>query len=502
MTSYLSRQNLGLLSNFCFYFLNTFLSIAFTPIYLSQIGNEGYGVIGFFNSATAMLSLLDFGIPVAISREFAKSSLIAVERTRKENLLRTAEVVFLFIFLASLLISYFTSIFFANFWVTPKDLTVDQIMVCFLLMSISFSLQLFGTIYSSSLLGLSEHLALNSILIIHLIFRHVGSLVVLAASDQKLYSFLAWQILIVALQNFTLSFFTWRKVGGFFSSRVELSLLKPFHRFSSGVFIVTFLNLLGMNLDKLLVGKIVDLESLSYYTFSAGIISLIFNILVSPFYNVSYPTFSSLSTSGDHKNLCKEYHGFCQKVALLVIPVGIFVSTFSEDLLIVWLRNNSFAENASPILSVLSITWIFLSLKVIPYRLRLAYGWIRLDVIENLFFILYLIIILPLLISYYGSLGAAYSLLIFGFISCFFTVFLTHTKILKGEYKNWLILIIPFFLISVIIFFLSKLACSSVESPLTKIGIAFIFLVFNIILLFTLAKSLKKNVNLLPRLWR
>src|ERR1700736_6693337 len=50
------------------------LSVAFVPLYLKYLGMEAYGLIAFFTSAQALLSLLDMGLAPTMNREVARCS--------------------------------------------------------------------------------------------------------------------------------------------------------------------------------------------------------------------------------------------------------------------------------------------------------------------------------------------------------------------------------------------------------------------------------------------
>ena len=50
------------------------ISLAVVPFYLKYLGMEAYGLIGFFVTTQAVLSLLDMGFSPTINREVARCS--------------------------------------------------------------------------------------------------------------------------------------------------------------------------------------------------------------------------------------------------------------------------------------------------------------------------------------------------------------------------------------------------------------------------------------------
>ena len=51
------------------------LSLAVLPAYVHFLGIEAFGLIGFFLSLMAILSLLDLGLGTALNRQFAQYSM-------------------------------------------------------------------------------------------------------------------------------------------------------------------------------------------------------------------------------------------------------------------------------------------------------------------------------------------------------------------------------------------------------------------------------------------
>lgn len=497
MKRYIDRQNLSLFSNFLFYILNALMSVVFTPIYLNQIGVEGYGIIGIFNSFAAFMHLFEFGIPTVLNREIAKLSSSGEKQIG--DFLRTSEVSLLLLSLISLCLMSLSSILIANFWVIPTNYSRTEVMTAFLIMSFSSFFQLIGATYVNGLLGLERHAYLNLLLIFFLLLRYTGSLVVLILSNQKLYSFLIWQLLSYALQTLTLFFLVWREVKGFFSSRIRFDFIRSVYRFSTGIFLASVLNILTMNTDKIILSKFTDLENLSYYTFSFGLVTMIFSLLITPFYNVSYPAFSSLQGKNEHA-LKETYHEFCKKASLILIPTGLFVCLFSYDLLMVWIRQENFVANSSKILSVLSIGWIFYSLRGLPYRLRLAHGWTRLDILENTFLSFILLTTTPFIAYNFQATGVAYLVSVVAFASCFTVVFLTHKRILVGEYKRWLLLdTLPFILVSVIVLIPTRILSLMLEKNFARIALGIAALIATFFVMYIINKFLMESYTRLRR---
>ncbi len=51
------------------------MSLAFVPVYIKLLGIEAYGLIGFFLTLVAILSLLDLGLGTTLNRRLAQLSI-------------------------------------------------------------------------------------------------------------------------------------------------------------------------------------------------------------------------------------------------------------------------------------------------------------------------------------------------------------------------------------------------------------------------------------------
>ncbi len=484
------------IANFCFSFLNALLSIVFTRIYVKYLGAEGYGIIGFYNSIAALFHIFDFGSSAAINREMAKALAQPQKLQQARNMARSLEIVVLIGSLLTSVVLVCLSFLAAYYWVTPKSITRYEVLECFFMIGLSLSLQLFSGFYLSGLMGMEKHVLVNFFLCLMSVLRYFGSVAVLIFISSKIQAFLLWQLLVTFLQSAVLGFIFWKTVSGFYLSRFDLGLLKSVYRFTLGISLAGLLGLFVLHVDKIILSRILDLEEFGYYSFSIGVVMMVLGVLIAPLYNSTYPLFSKLVASGEISLLVKNYHRSCQLLSFFVIPVALFVAFFSREILHIWLRKEDFVTNVSPVLSVLSIAWIGASGKIIPHRLRLAHGWTRLDFYENLCNALLLSILIALGAHFYGILGAATALCALAYGSALLVVYLTHRKILKGEYKKWLMShnFLPF-LVSLFVIGLGEYALEALSLTETlKVVIGLMLLLLSMILLVLIMRDLREYI--------
>ena len=132
-------------------------------------------------------------------------------------------------------------------------------------------------------------------------------------------------------------------------------------------------------------------------------------------------------------------------MAIAVIPLGITLAFFSQEILGLWVRDSLTVEN----------TWLLVSLLVlgvtangtmnIPYALQLSQGWLRLAFMTNFIAIL---ILIPGLIFFSLKWGATGAAVIWLILNCGYILIippLMHRRLLLGEKRSWYVhaLLVP-----------------------------------------------------------
>jgi hypothetical protein len=72
-----------------------FIGIAILPAYMTYLGAEAFGLIGFFTMLSAWMMLLDVGLSATISRQSASLKHSLEQMIEFKHILRSVEAVFL-----------------------------------------------------------------------------------------------------------------------------------------------------------------------------------------------------------------------------------------------------------------------------------------------------------------------------------------------------------------------------------------------------------------------
>lgn len=413
------------------------MSLAFVPVYIKYLGIESYGLIGIFAVLQAWLVLLDMGMRPALVREMSRYLGGAHSPKSIRDLLRSVEIVVVVIALAIFALVWTISGWLATEWVTAKALPVEVIAQSFTVMGAVAALRFFENIYVSSIVGLQRQVMQNIVSVMMDTARGVGAVLVLFFVSPTLQAFFAWQGLISVLNVIVLGSCVYRvlpaaETAAHFSGAALLGIW----RFAAGMMGITILSLLLMQVDKIVLSKILDLESFGYYAFAGSTAAALY-LLVTPISTAFYPKFIELVTVGDRVSLHRVYHQSAQLVTVFVGSAGVILYTYADKILLLWTADHILSQNAAPVMRILVLGNTFNALMWMPYQMQLAHGWTGLSIKINVVGVGILIPSILLTVPRYGAVAAAWLWVCLNGSYLIISIFFMHRKILKTEKWRW-----------------------------------------------------------------
>src|SRR5258708_18446929 len=130
------------------------LSLAVIPVYIHFLGIEAYGLIGFFLSLMAVLSLLDLGLGTALNRQFAQYAMQSGKAQEMRDLLRTLEIIYWLIGIAIGTTMMALAPAVAAYWIKPQHLTAETATQALTLMGVAVAFQWPRALYTCGLMGI------------------------------------------------------------------------------------------------------------------------------------------------------------------------------------------------------------------------------------------------------------------------------------------------------------------------------------------------------------
>ncbi len=413
------------------------LSLAVLPAYVHFLGIEAFGLIGFFLSLMAILSLLDLGLGTALNRQFAQYSMQSGKAQAMRDLLRSLEIIYWLIGIAIGVAVAALAPVIAAYWLKPQQLSNETVTQTLTMMGIAIAFQWPRALYGGGLMGLQRQVAFNLLSSITGTVNNVGGVLIVWLVSPTIQAFVAWYMALSLVDTLLTRLLLWRSLPEA-PARAAFNgqLLADIWRFAAGMTGISVMSVILTQLDKMILVKVLPLDAFGYYSLAsraAGGLSYVIGPICAAF----FPRFSQLVAKNDTQELARIYHRGCQLMSVLILPLAVVLALFSYELLLIWTQDRSIAENSHLILSLLTVGTALNGVASLPYALQLAYGWTQLALAVNTAAVLLLAPLIYFMSVRYGGVGAALIWVVFNALFVFVVVYLMHRRLLRGELWRW-----------------------------------------------------------------
>ena len=267
--------------------------------------------------------------------------------------------------------------------------------------------------------------------------RYGGVVAVLAWFASSIKVFFVWQAfssIISVLLFVCLVYKTLPKPNKM--PKFSTKAIKEVWRFASGMLGITFLALLLTQIDKVILSKIITLESYGYYTLAATVTGCLALISV-PTTQAIYPKMVEYVAQKKSQELTNLYHQGAQLISVLIAPVAMMLVFFGKDIIYIWSSDINLATKTAPILLPLALGSFLNCLVWMPYQLQLAHGWTSFAVTVNTIAVVLLVPAIFLVTPSYGAVGAAWvwALLNTGYVTI--AMHYMYKKLMPEEKWRW-----------------------------------------------------------------
>jgi O-antigen/teichoic acid export membrane protein len=380
------------------------------PFCVALLGPEQFGLLGFVATLQAFLALLESGMTQVAIREFAIRMEPAREQRRSAaTLLFGFERVYWMFAGGAGLLTLLSANFIATHWLILGTAAEASGRMAVQGAAALFFVQFPGSLYRAFLAGAQEQVKLNRILIVAVLLRHGGGVGLLMLWP-RLEIYLAWQVLIGALDTGARALCAWAVVG--LRRRLlrwDRAALQPIWpavwKLSSAV----LLGALTGQLDRIILSKMVPVEQFGYYVIAS---TLALGVLQSIYPLVQAFSPKIMQANGDLPTLRKINFLLFRLICGVVVSGAIGYVLLGTVILKVWLHNDATAQSVHPLLSVLLIGSAVNAFYHVGYFNWLARGRVdRIMLVNGLSFVV-CVLALPVFVRWYGPIGAT-----FGFVA-------------------------------------------------------------------------------------
>ncbi len=427
----------NLIANYLGQVWSALMGLAFIPLYIKYLGIESYGLIGLFGVLQAWLGLLDMGMTPTLNREMARFTGGTHSATSIRDLLRSIEFIAISIAMLVGLGIWAASGWLASDWLHAENLPIETVAQAFSIMGAVTALRFVEGIYRSAIVGLQRQVLFNAINSALATLRGFGAVGILMWVSPTIEAFFIWQGLISLLTLGVLASATYRAMpkaerGGQFS----MPALHGIGRFAGGMMGITLLSLLLMQVDKILLSKLLTLSEYGYYTLATVVSSSLY-MLTGPITQAWFPRLSELHANNRQTELIEKYHQGAQLVSVFMGSAAIIMIVFAKTVLQLWTHNADLANRSATLLGLMALGNLLNGLMWIPYQTQLAHGWTSLTTRIN---IISVSIIVPAILwatPRYGAEGAAWVWISLNTGYVLIGIHFMYRKIMTGEKWNW-----------------------------------------------------------------
>jgi O-antigen/teichoic acid export membrane protein len=408
------------------------LSLALVPFYVATLGLEGYGLLVFFATLGAALTVFSSGIGWALQREIAGRNASSGGRESLPALVRTFAVVYWTMAGLVMLAGFVFAPLIAKYWLVttlPAEDSVVALRVASVRLGLAFPLG----IYQVVLQALQRQVLLNSITSIAAV-ASAGACAVAVATTRSVIGYAVADaamvlVLVIALSRVT----AFRSATPRFD-RAELSRL---WRMSLSLIWVHGVGALIKQLDRIVMSKLLPLASLAVY--SAGTAGgRLLPMMTGPFSTAVYPQTCALAARDDDDAFVAHILRNAAVIFVLGLAPALPLMFFAGDLLLAWTGNARIASGGAPALAVFVIGTIFTAATTVLYQSQTAKGLTGPAVRVNTFAIFWFPLVLWGLVGRFGIVGAAWAWLLYSVTG--WLVFFATTPVLavRGNRSRYL----------------------------------------------------------------
>lgn len=413
----------------------TIAQFAILSVYVAYLGLEAFGLIGLHTSLLAIAQLSNLGITPTFNRELSRLSGLPETETQIRSFVRTMEVGYWALCLILTMIAFVLLPPLVRAWINPGSLSPDYVEHIVRLMFVQIGLQLIVGFYTGGLLGLQQHVLMNTLSVAAVTVRLGGAALILAFVSPTLEALFYWLIFATAGQALIMGVMMYRVVPAG-PSTVQADHIRRVWRYATGTSGTVVLSVILLQIDKAILSRTLSLTEFGIYTLAATL-AMAPSRPITPLSRTLLPRMTQLVAREQFADVARVYHAGCQVASLLILPITAVLILFSNEIVAAAFPTSHDVAAVAKILSVLAWGFGILALMAVPYALTLAYGWVAWGFYHNVVACLVLVPLVLVLVSSYGAIGAAaaWAILTTGYF--FLSPYFLHRRILPAEYGNW-----------------------------------------------------------------
>jgi O-antigen/teichoic acid export membrane protein len=416
-------------------------NIIAVPIYLSQLGIEQYGLVGFAIVVQTWINLLEFGMSGTLGREMTRFKIGDVSESSVHSFVRSLDWLFFGAAIALPAIGWLGRGFWAQQWFTTHTLAPRVINESVVLIIALAAVRLAGTLYRGGLMGLDRQVFVSALSVASSVLRLVLPLPFIWKNPDVRIIIGAWLlvsigelvVLRVSLSRVFSTRFRWR--------HFSLSEVRDrAHLWGRIAYLAVIWTAISQT-DKLILSRVLSLADYGKFTLVMILSNAILTIS-SPINFAFQPPMTAAATRGNRQELAALVGNSARLMMILIVAPAFALAAVPALAITGWTGHAAAAADATAYLGPYVIGSAFAGCVSVVYLIQYAFGDLRLQV--RAFTVLGAILIPGEIIvaTRFGPLGASWLWFTVNILSLLIYCPIVFHHFLPGETKRWLGLII------------------------------------------------------------
>ncbi len=430
------------------------LNLLLVRVQLQTLGAEAYGLVSFGQSLMLMNTLFDFGLSTTLIRS------IAAERERAIAFVRSAAAIYWLCALAIGALIFLAAEPLAFHWLRLERIEPAEAIVALRLWAVAIAFNHLMYLYVALMSGAQRLDLLNAVKVLYIgLYQGGGALLLLMTGS--LLGFMLWNAL-TSVCGAVLYGWAVRRAWKPLLSRPRLawSALRPLMAQMGSVYGTVILSLILIQVDRLLISRLLPLTQLGFYNTAFIIIQGIGTL--QGFLNTALlPALARDHGSGDQEAFRRHMRRLLQVMLYVIAPLVFACIAFGRELLLLWTTPEA-ADGAYRAMALLALGSLLNTISSADYTAATATANADVIVRVNLWLTAPYVLLMYALIVLLGIEGAALAWIALNFTYLFTQQPAVHRRLFGAYRSSWIARnAAPFVLINALIFGTAQAICRS-----------------------------------------
>jgi O-antigen/teichoic acid export membrane protein len=428
----------NVISNFMGQGWTALMNFIFIPVYVHYLGIESYGIIGFYATMFAFMTLFDFGLISTVVKEIAVLNTKSDAAARSRDVVRTFEYLIFGLALLLALAVYFAAPWLGVEWFSAKKLSGEEITNAIYVMGVMGAIRFIELFYRGIVIALEQQVILNILESIFAPAKGIGAWIIFEFVSPSLQLFFIWQSLVSLLMIVALIVLVYLRLPrGGRPPKIDMHIVLSTKLFAGGMFGTAVFGFLFGQVDKLVLSKLLTLEDFGVYSLASTVAGAIF-IFVNPVAQAIQPRLMTQFAMGDVTGFTRNFRLSSALLSALTGAFAAIMVTSGFQVMLIWTSSPALASQIAFLVALITLGNLFSAYVRILSLAQFATGWTSLSVYSGMAGFLTISPLLFVFTSKYGVIGAAWVWFLLNLIYFLIYYYLIFQRILIGQGVIWL----------------------------------------------------------------